>query len=152
MTAFELAGQILILILLLGFSYVMSRYDLKTLAVPDWPYWAGCILVIIVRVIFYSGSVYLNLISALVLLAVYYGIRLITKNHLGMGDVYFGIFQGLCLAPRVLWICLAVETGIGAIAYFCVRHTKKIKGMKMPFIPFMSIGLVTAFLIEWFAF
>ena len=152
MTAFELTGQILILVLLLVFSCIMSRYDLKTLAVPNWPYWAACVLIITVRIIFYSATVYLNLLSALILLVVYFAVRLITKNHLGTGDVYFGIFQGLCLAPQVLWICLAVETVTGAIVYFCISRSKKIKGMKMPFIPFMSLGLLTAFLIEWIWF
>lgn len=150
MTAFELSGQILILVILLAFSFIMSRYDMRTLLIPNWPYWAGCISLIIVRIIFYSTTVYLNLISALALPAIYFIIRILTKKHLGMGDVYFGIFQGLCLEPQVIWICLAVETIIGAITYFCISLSKKIKGMKMPFVPFMSVGLVTAFLIDWF--
>lgn len=149
MTIIELIGQILILVLLLTFSFIMSLYDLKALAVPNWPYWVGCILIIIVRIIFSTATVYLNLLSAFILFDVYFAVRLITKERLGKGDVFFGIFQGLCLAPRVLWICLTVETIIGLIVFFYVSHSQKIKGMKIPFIPFMSIGLVTAFLIDW---
>ncbi|MCR4900981.1 MAG: prepilin peptidase [Treponema sp.] len=148
MTNFELAGQILILVILLVFSFIMSRYDLRSLAVPNWPYFVGYILIFLVRIIFYTATVYLNLLSAFILFDLYFAVRLITKNKLGKGDVFFGLFQGLCLAPKVLWICVAVEV-LAAFFYAIIRF-KTIKGIKFAFIPFMSIGLLTAFLIDWF--
>ncbi len=149
MTALELTGQIVFLILLLIFSLIMSRYDIKTLAVPDWPYWAGCICLIGAGLIFHRFEIYLFLISALILAAIYYLARKISKDHLGMGDVYFGFFQGLCIGLRVIWVCLAVETFTGLIAFLILYLVKKEKGIKMPFIPFMSAGLLTAFILEW---
>lgn len=149
MPGISLPGQIIILVLLAGFSFIMSRYDLRSLEVPDWPYWASCILVIIARLVFYRQTIYHNIISALIFLFLYYFIRLITRGHLGIGDVYFGIFQGLCIGPAVIWICLAVETVTGLLAYWILYLVKKTKGIKMPFIPFMSFGLLTAFMLEW---
>ena len=149
MTFFELAGQIVFLLILLTFSLIMSRYDIRNLAVPNWPYWTGCILLIAAGLIFHRYEIYLYLISALILASVYYLVRLVTKGHLGMGDVYFGFFQGLCLKPRVVWICLAVEAFVALIVYAVQCHRYKLKNPKMAFIPFMSLGLATAFLIDW---
>ena len=41
--------------------------------------------------------------------AFYYLIRLISKKKLGIGDVYFGFFQGLCLPVRHFPICFIIE-------------------------------------------
>lgn len=149
MTLFELIGKICVLIILLLFSIIMSRYDLRTLSVPNWPYWAGCISLLIVQIIFNRFEIYMFLISALLFAAIYYLIRLITRGHLGMGDVYFGFFQGLCLRPFAIWICLIVESLAAFIVYVIYSRGNKLKNKKMPFIPFMSLGLSTAFLISW---
>ena len=149
MTLFEIIGQITIFVILLLFSTIMSRYDIKRLSVPDWPYWAGCIFLIIAQLVFNHNNVYLFLISALIFGAIYYLIRLITKGHLGMGDVYFGFFQGLCLRPAFIWICLIVETLSAFIVYIWYSRQSKLKNPKIPFIPFMSLGLATAFLVDW---
>ncbi len=149
MTALELTGQIVFLILLLIFSLIMSRYDIKTLAVPDWPYWAGCICLIGAGLIFHRFEIYLFLISALILAAIYYLARKISKDHLGMGDVYFGFFQGLCIRPRVIWICISVEVISALFVYAVICRRYKLKNPRMAFIPFMSLGLATAFLIDW---
>lgn len=149
MSLFEILGQICVLIVLLLFSIIMSRYDLKNLSVPNWPYWTGCISLLIVQLIFNHNKIYMFLISALIFAAIYYGIRIITKGHLGMGDVYFGFFQGLCLRPFAIWICLIVEALSGFIVYIIYSRKYKLKNAKMPFIPFMSLGLATAFLISW---
>ena len=149
MTAFELIGQIVYLFILLTFCLIMSRYDFKTFSVPNWPYWAGCILLIGAGLVFHRYEIYLFLISALIFAALYYLIRIITKGHLGIGDVYFGFFQGLCLHPRVVWICLATETFSALIIYVIACRRYKLKNPRMAFIPFMSLGLATAFLIDW---
>ena len=62
MTFFELAGQIVFLLILLAFSLIMSRYDIRNLAVPNWPYWTGCILLIAAGLIFHRYEIYLYLI------------------------------------------------------------------------------------------
>jgi len=125
----------------------MSRYDLKNLSVPNWPYFAACITLLIARLIFFHESLYLYVISALCLAGLYYLVKVLTKGHLGIGDLYFGFVQGLCLRPKAIWICLAVEVVSALIYYFCVLKNKK--GEKFAFIPFMSIGLLTAFLLDW---
>lgn len=149
MTMIEILGKVSVLIILLLFSTIMSRYDIKNLSVPNWPYWAGCIFLIIAQLIFNHQTIYLFLISALIFTGIYFLIRIITKGHLGMGDVYFGFFQGLCLRPQVIWICFTVETVTAFIVYIIYSRQSKAKNPKLAFIPFMSLGLLTAFLIDW---
>ena len=67
----------------------------------------------------------LALLFLLVFVAVYFVLRWITRGQLGMGDVYFGLFQGLCIGLRVIWICLAVETFTGLIAFLILYLVKK---------------------------
>ena len=140
--------QITILFLLVLWCFIMSRFDLRNLSVPNWPYFAGCISLLVARLIFSCESLYLYVISALALAGLYFLVRLVTRGHLGTGDTYFGFVQGLCLTPKALWICVAAEV-LAAFFYAIIRF-KTIKGIKFAFIPFMSIGLLTAFLIDWF--
>ena len=149
MTTGFIAGQIIVLVILVVFSVIMSIYDIRTLEIPDKPYYISCFLVTLAQGIFFRQTILLHFISALIFLALYYLVRWITRGQLGLGDIYFGLFQGLCLRPAVIWICLAVETATGLIAFLIIILVKKTKGIKIPFIPFMSIGLLTAFLIDW---
>ena len=146
MTVGYIAGKIIVLVLLVVFSLIMSIHDIRTFEIPDKPFYASCFLVTLAQGIFFHQTVLWNI---LIFVAVYFVLRWITRGQLGMGDVYFGLFQGLCIGPRVIWICLAVETFTGLIAFLILYLVKKEKGIKIPFIPFMSVGLLTAFILEW---
>ncbi len=145
----SLAGKIIVLILLVVFSLIMSIHDIRSLEIPVKPFYASCFLVILAQGIFFRQAVLWNIISGLIFIALYFLLRWITRGHLGMGDVFFGLFQGFCIGPAVIWICLATETLTALAAFLIVYLVKKQKGIKMPFIPFMSVGLLTAFILEW---
>ena len=81
----------------------------------------------------------------MILGTLYFLIRKITKDKLGSADVWFGFFQGLFLQPVMLWVCLAIETVLALIV-----ENKKIGHQKFPFIPYMSAGLIAAYLIQFF--
>lgn len=149
LNVFQLIGQIILLVLLVVFSLIMSVYDIRTLEIPDWPFYTSCALVTLVQGIFFRESVFLHLLGALILLVLYFLLRKITHEKLGMGDVCFGLFQGMCIGLSVIWICLAVEAVTGLITFAIINLVKKRKGIKIPFIPFMSIGLLTAFILDW---
>lgn len=149
MTVGYIAGKIIVLVLLVVFSLIMSIHDIRTFEIPDKPFYASCFLVTLAQGIFFHQTVFWNILCGLIFVAVYFVLRWITRGQLGMGDVYFGLFQGLCIGLRVIWICLAVETFTGLIAFLILYLVKKEKGIKIPFIPFMSVGLLTAFILEW---
>lgn len=66
--------------------------------------------------------------------------KLIVKGKFGNADLYFGIFQGLCLPIKMLPLCVLLET---VLAYFFILIFKKrMKDNPLPFIPFMATSLI----------
>lgn len=149
MTIVYLTGKITVLILLIVFSLIMSIHDIRTLEIPEKPFYAASFLVTLAQGIFFRDTVFLNLVCGLIFIAIYFLLQKLARGHLGTGDVFFGFFQGLCLGPAVIWICLLVEAVAGLLTYAIIYFVKKTKGIKIPFIPFMSIGLFTAYMLEW---
>ena len=143
---------IIILCFILIFAVLLSVYDIRNFSVPLWGLILGTVGLLVLRIIFYINTVYLYLISAAILTMIYFLVKLITRGKLGMGDILFGLFQGLGFRPQFIWICLAVEAVIGLI-FFLIRHFHKgnsSNAKKMPFIPFMACGLLVSFLIDCF--
>ncbi len=115
------------------------------MAVGIYIQWTSIFCALICHIIFARHEMWIFIISSMILGALYFLIRKITKNKLGPADVWFGFFQGLFLHPVMLWVCLASETILALIV-----ENKKIGHNKFPFIPFMSAGLIAAYLIQIF--
>ena len=59
------------------------------------------------------------------------------------GDFLFGIFQGMCLLPKQVFLCVIIEIIAVLIFVLILVLAKKFdKNKRIPFIPFMSVGLV----------
>ena len=142
----------ILLLLILVFSLWLSLCDIKSLQLPLWGILTAGLTLLAVRIFFYKWDSLYYLLSSAILTAIYFITKIITKNKLGSGDLLFGIFQGVGFKPQYIWICLAVETVSGLIAFIIVRAGKKSLGTKkMPFIPFMASGLLVSFLVDCFA-
>lgn len=89
-------------------------------------------------------NVWINLLSAAIFGAVYFGVYFISKGKFGLGDVYFGIFQGLFLPVKMLPVCLAVEVIAALVIEVIIKRSKT----KFPFIPYMTVGLIGGIIIE----
>ena len=124
---------------------VLSIYDIRTLTVPLWCLLLGEAGLLVLRIVFYTNTVYLYLISSALLTLIYFLIKIISHGKLGTGDILFGIFQGLGFRPQFIWICLSVEAITGLVFFLIKRNSKK-----MPFIPFMVSGLLVSFFIDCF--
>ena len=106
---------------------------------------ASNICALICHIILALQEMWIFILSSMILGALYFLIRKITKDKLGPADVWFGFFQGLFLHPLMLWVCLAIETVLALII-----ENRKIGHNKFPFIPYMSAGLIVAYLIQIF--
>ena len=143
---------IIILCCILFSSVLLSVYDIRNFSVPLWGLILGTVGLLALRIIFYTNTVYLYLISAAILTLIYFLVKLITHGKLGTGDILFGLFQGFGFRPQFIWICLAVEAVTGLI-FFLICHYRKgnsSNAKKMPFIPFMACGLLVSFIIDCF--
>ena len=107
--------------------------------------WSSIFFALLCQFIFALHEMWIFIISSIILGAIYFLIRKITKDKLGPADVWFGFFQGLFLHPLMLWVCLAIET----IAALCIE-IKKIGHKKFPFSPYMTAGLIGDWLIQFF--
>lgn len=136
--------SVLLIFTIVIFSVSCSICDFKTMKVPNWLIFFGCLMVIAVNGIFNFTNMWQQLISGAFCGGFYYLTRLITKNKLGLADVYFGIFQGLCLHWTLIPLCLVLEVAASAFVMLIFKRRK------CAFIPFMSIGLVGTALVSFF--
>ena len=105
--------------------------------------WSSIFFALLCQFIFALHEMWIFIISSIILGAIYFLIRKITKDKLGPADVWFGFFQGLFLHPLMLWVCLAIET----VFALCFTFRKN-KQAPLPFIPFMATGLVISYIIQ----
>lgn len=87
---------------------------------------------------------YQNLLGAVALGAVFQLLVLLTKEKgLGQGDVRIAIICGLILGFNNLipWLYITIFTALGYGIAIAIKR-KKFKGTKVPFLPFMILGIV----------
>lgn len=135
--------NIVLLAVIIIFSGICSYQDLKTMKIQDYPLWGACYAALICHLIFNREGMWIYVLSGMISGFLYYLIRLISKRKLGIGDVYFGFFQGLCLPFIWLPACILIET----LSAFIIIN-KKIGHVAFPFVPFMSLGLFISYVLS----
>lgn len=120
--------------------------DLKELKVSNMLILGAGLTVFAIHLIFNLQGSWAFLLSAALYGVLYFAARLVTKKKLGMADVWFGFFQGLCLGlqPVNLLLCVLVEV-LGGLALVGFKNQHK----KIPFIPFMSFALLITFILNF---
>ena len=118
------------------FSVLFSLQDLKNKKVSNILLWTGILVLIIFRIFYHFNYDWKSVLAAFCFGLFYFLVRLITKKKLGIADVYFGVFQGLCLDFRFYGICVLLEVLLALIIM-----NKKLKQGDFPFIPFMALSL-----------
>lgn len=145
--------QILLFSIILIFGVIESVQDLRSMKVDLWIQLFSIFCVVILHLVFNVTEFFTYIISAFAFGGFYFLIRLITKGKLGWADVIFGIFQGFCLKPFELPVCVIMEVLFPLIAIllnkcFILLAHKEIKTIeRIPFIPFMVMGLVVTVII-----
>lgn len=137
--------QIVSFIVILFFSIILSIQDKKTMTVSIYIQWASVFAALICHMIFAREEMWIYIISSMICGTFYFAVRKITKNKLGPADVWFGFFQGLFLIPKMIPVCFGIE----CLVTLCVIN-KRFGKLKFPFIPFMSVGLISAYIIQVF--
>lgn len=124
------------------FSVIMSVQDFKKMSVTGWIFYLSWAVALLNHVIFNRQDIFLYGLSTIIFAAVYFVVKILSKNKFGTGDVYFGIFQGITgILPKNIWICVSLET-ILALIFILIKKDRKI-----PFIPFMALGMIITYFI-----
>ena len=95
-------------------------------------------------------SPYNNFLGALLLGSIFQLIVLVSKEKaLGQGDVRIALITGLLIgySNLMFWSYITVFSAI-AYALFIGKKKGKLKGLHIPFVPFMILGILTVILIK----
>lgn len=112
------------------------------MSVTGWIFYLSWAVALLNHVIFNRQDIFLYGLSTIIFAAVYFVVKILSKNKFGTGDVYFGIFQGITgILPKNIWICVSLET-ILALIFILIKKDRKI-----PFIPFMALGMIITYFI-----
>ena len=120
----------------------MSFEDIKSLKIRNFWFYLSYLFIFTFHLVFNLDSIFYYLIS-IVLMSFCLLPCFLLKNKIGKGDFLFGIFQGMCLLPKQVFLCVFFEIITVLIFVFNLVLAKKFdKNKRIPFIPFMSVGLV----------
>lgn len=93
---------------------------------------------------------YQNFLSTIILGTIFQLIVLITKEKaLGLGDVRVAIIVGLLIGYQnlLLWMNITVFSALFYGSLIAIKK-KCFKGIKIPFVPFMVLGVMIIFLLK----
>ena|GEM_PF-1522286 len=133
---------------------ICSVWDLKNMKVPDFVTFIGIAAIIFCNLFFSeAGTVFslLKLMQGVLTGLFYFIVKIICHGKLGNGDILFGIFQGVCLTPKGVVFCLAIEV-LSAAAFVLIKKILCKKSTsyyseKKPFVPFMAAGLLISYIV-----
>lgn len=132
--------KILIFMVIAAVSGIASLQDIKWQKVHNLVIFSGIFAVFLINLVLNRGFLIESLLSAFIYFMFYFVVKLMSKGKFGNADLYFGIFQGLCLPIKMLPLCVLLET---LLAYFFILIFKKrMKDNPLPFIPFMATSLI----------
>lgn len=120
----------------------MTFEDIKFLKIRNYWFYLSYLCIFTYHLVFNLDSILIYFISTVLMSCCLISCFLV-KNKMGKGDFLFGIFQGLCLLPKQVFLCVFIEIIAVLIFVFNLVLAKKFdKNKRIPFIPFMSVGLV----------
>lgn len=128
--------------IILIFSIACSIQDIKRRKVNNFLCTAAIFSQLVFNLIFATDNFFMFLITAVIATCLYFTVRQISHKKLGIADVFFSAFQGLCLTPYPFLFCTLISIASALIAGFTV-----FKKQKIPFIPFMATGLFASYLL-----
>ena len=128
-------------------AFILSYQDITTYHISLLILYVASALYLLLLFILNRKTVLNSCISALFICLLFMFIRKLTKGNLGLGDIKFSFLCGLYTGfPGIIVGCL-FSSLLGILAYLVVKLIKRkvnIKTLRIPFIPFLSIGCIIA--------
>ena len=127
------------------FSLYNSILDLKTLHISLVCNYFGFGVVFFIFLIFFKNRFLEYFLGALFLFCIFFVVRMITHQGLGLGDIHYSLFCGLVSGCPNFIISAFCASCLG-IVYFVVCkyiiYKNKIEIKRIPFIPCMFLGTI----------
>lgn len=128
---------------ILIFSVIASIQDIKKQKVWNLVIFSGIFAVLFLNLLLNHKNLPAVFLSAFVYGFFYFCVKVISKDRFGIADIYFGIFQGICLSVKILPLCVLLEVVLALV----ILNKRLCKG-GFPFIPFMAASLVICNLLQ----
>lgn len=141
------------------FSFILSFQDLKERKVSWWIILLGDLIFFTLQLFDFGlldgkveSAFWLFPIQALCMFLFYLLIRIISGYKLGFGDVLFATLIGLSIKWNYLYLTILVSVICVDLYFLILWKLKKIslRSIQVPFIPFMSAGLISVYLLNFF--
>ena len=153
--------NVLLLCVFFSIVIVITFIDIDTQLIPNKLLMFGLIPVSIYIILPGLSNIWMHLLGAiglggLIFLFGYIGKLIYKEDSIGMGDVKYAFVIGLLLGWRSGFLAIVISFLSAAIIIFVLFIQKKLKSrQKIPFGPFMSIGLLIALIwddkiIDWY--
>lgn len=136
-------AQALLFAVIIFFSILCSLQDIRYMEVSKSSLWCACGSALLIHLILNFKTCWIYILSGLAAGLLYFLVRKISKNKLGLADVVFGVFQGLCLPFYFIPLCILIEVILSLFVFAIKRNFSK-----FPFIPFMASGLIFAAILK----
>jgi prepilin signal peptidase PulO-like enzyme (type II secretory pathway) len=141
--------SVAVLLIFLAFALPASAIDIRSYRIPDllvFPCFA------IIFIVLFNSQINLlpNRLAAALLSGLFFSIIRGLTGGLGLGDVKFAALIGLCCG--LPWTCAAfLAASVTGIAGFLIaRRGGQKRGVPLPFAPFMTAGVIAAFVFSRF--
>lgn len=138
--------------LIIIISLICSIQDIKYRKISNIIFLIGFLLILTHYVIFNITILLQAIISSFLLTLLFFTGKKILNDRLGTGDILFSSIMGLSLPYLHSLLSIIISTIMCFIFTICYYLLKKrnlhITEIKVPFIPFLSLG----FVITFFAF
>jgi leader peptidase (prepilin peptidase)/N-methyltransferase len=159
--------EVIFLILISGGLFYLSYYDFIKMEVHNIVSMSLMMLLLVINLVLYKiygldSSIVLfggyifnplsNFLGAIILGGIFQLIVLISKEKaLGQGDVRIAITVGLLIGQDnlIAWLYVTIFSAL-FYGLIIAREKKKIRGLHIPFVPFMILGVLSMFC--WFLF
>ena len=137
------------LLIFLAFALPASAIDIRSYRIPDLLVFP-CFVIIFIFLLNSQIDVLPNRLSAALLSGLFFFLIRRFTGGLGLGDVKFAALAGLCCG--LPWACAAfLVAALTGIAGFLVARLGGKKGnAPLPFAPFMTAGVLAAFVFSRF--
>lgn len=141
---------IIFLVTFLIFSIPACVIDIKHKRIPDWTVSSGLALLAALRFFSFGDplvKIVLDMISGSLIFA---GIRVFTKGKLGMGDVKFAAFMAVFIGFPGWFVATGLASLLGLVFAAIGLFLGKInKNTKIPFAPFLTVGSIGAYFVNY---
>jgi prepilin signal peptidase PulO-like enzyme (type II secretory pathway) len=136
-------------LIFLAFALPASVIDIRSYRIPDLLVFP-CLAAVFIFLLNAQISVLPNRAAAALLSGLFFFIIRRCTGGLGLGDVKFAMLVGLCCG--LPWACAAflVAALLGIAFILIARRSGQARGNPIPFAPFLTAGVIAAFVFSRF--